>query len=101
MLGSIIACAELLGLPKVDILAAKDFLDYNELELCLDQVATQLYEYNIEVTPSFVGLVEFALQKMKLPPSTHAYLNELIINESSIPHTVTLEIDAVFKQYQK
>ncbi len=101
LLDAIIGCAELLGLAKVDILAAKDYLDYKEYELCLDQIACQLYEYEIEVTQSFISLVDLALNKMKLPADTHSYLKELIKSKSNIPYSTIQQIDTIAKQHRQ
>jgi hypothetical protein len=98
---SIIDCAALLNLPDVDLMAAKEYLKYNEWELCLDQIATQLYEYNIEVTPSFVQLIDIAVEKIQLPAETHSYLKELINNDSRMPNSVTSQIDTILKKYWK
>ena len=97
LLNGIIDCSRLLGLPEVDIVHAKEFLSYNEQGLCLDQIITQLYEYNIGVNNDIYTLVEMAAQKLSIPIEQYSYLKELIKNENVIPNAVKIQITNIVK----
>src|ERR1043165_552444 len=99
LLEDIIASAELLGLPKADILIAKEFLDYNEKGLCLDHVITQLHEYEVEVTPSFINLVGKAAEQMLMSADSYSYLKELIRPDGGVPDSIVLEIDNILTRH--
>jgi hypothetical protein len=88
ILNAIIDCARKLGLSESDIFDAQEFLDYNELGLCLDTIATQLYEYDIEITEEFSALIFKALFMMEISPEKYSYLKNLIRNENQIPKPV-------------
>lgn len=66
------------GLPGVDINHAADFLAYNEYALCLDQVATQLYEYDIKINQPLYDLIFELTGLMKIEDSDYQYLKELL-----------------------
>lgn len=68
--------AQTFGLPSNDIQNAQQYLEYNELELCLDILVQQLYEYEISVDSEFIKIA-FQLQcSMKLS-NDYTFLKEL------------------------
>jgi hypothetical protein len=78
LLSEFIERAAILGLQEADKNLAKEYLDYNEFELCFDQVVTQLYEYNIKVDEDFYRLAETIASKLGIPETGYVYLKELI-----------------------
>ncbi|MES2110315.1 MAG: MafI family immunity protein [Bacteroidota bacterium] len=77
-LSALLGRAEALGLPLVDITASKEYLQYNEYELCLEQVITQLYEYDIEIDSEFYKEVESTAKLLAISQSSYEYIAELI-----------------------
>jgi len=77
LLSTLIKGAELLGLPASDIEAACEFLEYNEYELCFEQIVTQLYEYDTGITQQYYSLVAEIGLKLKLQQGQFDFLREL------------------------
>ena len=66
------------GLPNIDIVFATEFLEYNEYGLCLDQIASQLYEYNITIDDECYNIVRQLSNLMNISPTEYDYLSELL-----------------------
>jgi hypothetical protein len=67
-----------LGLPDVDIVHASEFLKYGEYGLCLDHVATQLYEYGIAIDDECYRTAIELSDLMLIPQTEYSYLAELL-----------------------
>lgn len=91
-LKGIIECGRILGCPEADITAAQEFLEYNEPGLCLDQIVTQLNEYDIAITHDFYDLVEKTAKCMSIVPPEYSYLQNMTKNERSIPEDVRKQV---------
>lgn len=66
------------GLPENDINNAKMFYNNRELELALDTITQQSYEYNLKVDEEFIQIVNLIIEDLKLEPSTYSYIVELL-----------------------
>lgn len=73
--------AHTLGLPEQDILNARDYLEYNEHELCFDLIVTQLHEFNIEIDGQFYVLVSELAKELGVDPENYFFLLELIAED--------------------
>ena len=80
----LLEAAKILGLSKTDLDSSSDLLKNHEFGLCLDTVATQLYENNIEISNDFYLLVKKIAFKLSLPNEVYSFLKELIREESKI-----------------
>ena len=65
-------------LPIADIAFAKDFLEHNEYNLCLDQIATQLYEYHITIDNECYDIIIQLSELMDISSAEYEYLKELL-----------------------
>ena len=81
LLTALIQSAEMLGLPEQDLNYSNDFLQNHEYRLSLDQITTQLYEHDIEVTDDFYLLVSRIAHKMELAELDYTFVKDLIRNK--------------------
>jgi len=70
--------AEAHGLPKTDVLVAREFVEHNEYDLAFEHVVGQLHEYGIPVNAEFYRLLEAIADRMKLPKQRFVFISELI-----------------------
>lgn len=92
LLKVLLNCASALGLKDKDVNNARDLLDHEEFELCLDMVITQMYEYDIEINADFYKLIDEIGFKMNIPEEKYSFMKELIRDENNIPKPVKEEI---------
>jgi len=78
LLIDVIEKAQQLSLPIKDIENSREFLKYNEYELCLDTIATQLYEYGIKIDREFYNSIIAIFRKMNIDSENYNYLTELL-----------------------
>jgi len=77
-LWALVESAEIQGLPDFDLNNAKEFLEYNEYELCFSTIVEQMYEFEIKINEPFFQLVEKMGKAIKLPINSYFFMNELI-----------------------
>jgi hypothetical protein len=77
-LKTLIDSTKALGLNQKDIDHSLEYLAYNEYGLCFDQIVTQLYEYDIEITLSVYQLIEEIGMLLDLSPSDYSHMKETI-----------------------
>jgi hypothetical protein len=87
-----IEAARVFGLNETYINQANEYLEYNEYGLCLDTIAVQMYEADIEITDDFYNLIAVISEKMKLPTNSYSYMKELIRSKENIPASLKKEI---------
>lgn len=75
---NVLEWAAVLHLPQEDVTIAREYLAYNEAGLCLDHIATQIYEYGLPITDDFYKLIATAAEGIKLDKDIYSYLKELI-----------------------
>jgi hypothetical protein len=93
---ALLECAKLLGLPQADIDFAHDLVEHYEFGVCLEHIATQLYEYDIPITESlysFIGRIE---AKLDLSSDELFYLKKLI--DGNLPERIKDEIEGIISQ---
>jgi hypothetical protein len=78
LLQSLIEGAESKGLGLEDLNIAKDYLDHHEFRLCLDTIATQLYEYSLSIDAEFYAQLQEAAEMIKLSETEYSFMKELI-----------------------
>ncbi len=78
-LNSLIEGAVVLGLTEIDIKNAKEFLENREYGLCLDTLATQLYEYEMKINEQYYSLILECAREMHLKDEQYMYMRELVI----------------------
>jgi L-serine deaminase len=88
LLKELILSAQTLGLTPEDLMIAQEFLDNHEYGLCFDTIATQLYEYDIEIDEDFYSLIMSISRILKLEQNDYAYMKELIRSPNQIPTSV-------------
>lgn len=77
-----IETSKILGLDETDLSIARDYLENNELELCLDTLTTQLYEYDIKITKIFYELIDKIAKRIKLGEEKYIFMKQLIIKNN-------------------
>jgi len=70
--------AKCFGIPNEDLEKAEDFLKNNEFGLCFDIIATQLYEFDIEINKEVYLTADQIGKSLGLEPETYSYIEELI-----------------------
>ena len=85
LLKEFILSAQILGLATEDLMIAQEFLDNREFGLCFDTIATQLYEYGIEIDEDFYLLIMSISKTLKLEQNDYTYMKELIRSPNQIP----------------
>jgi L-serine deaminase len=78
LLQSLIDHAESIGLGPQDLNTAKDYLIHHEFGLCLDTIATQLYEYSLPIDAAFYVQLQEGAKMMKIPETKYSFMKELI-----------------------
>ncbi len=82
LLNVLIKRAKDFGLNSQDIYHSKEFLLHNEPELCLDQVATQLYEFDLKIDIELYNLIIEISNKLKIDIEKYSFMRELVNTES-------------------
>ncbi|MES2275384.1 MAG: MafI family immunity protein [Bacteroidota bacterium] len=77
-LKALIAKAGTFGLPQKDQDFANEFVEYNEPALALDQVAVQLYEFDIKIDQACYDEIMQIATLLATPEGDYTYLNDLI-----------------------
>jgi len=73
-----IEMSKIFGLNENDISNAKEYLEYNEFELCFDTLITQLYEFDIVINEKFYELIDKIAKAIKLSEEKYIFMKELI-----------------------
>lgn len=84
----LIDIAAQLELNEFDVIQAKELLDHHEFVLSFDTLITQMFEYEIEITPDIYHLIIYIGRYFKLSPNEYEYMQELIRSERVIPKSV-------------
>lgn len=82
ILNELIERTRAFALPEADREAATEFLEQGEYELCLDQLITQLYEYELPIDQPYWELTEKAAIELEIAPDKFNYLKELVKTDS-------------------
>jgi len=81
LLNVLIKRAEDFGLNNQDIHHSKEFLLHYEFELCLDHVATQLYEFDLRIDLELYNLILEISHKLKIDTEKYSFIRELIFTD--------------------
>lgn len=81
LLSVLIKRAEDFGLNSQDIYNSKEFLLHHEFDLCLDQVATQLYEFDLRINLELYNLILEISHKLKIDTEKYSFIRELIYTD--------------------
>jgi len=82
LLNALIKRAEDFGLNSLDVYHSREFLLHYEFELCLDQVATQLYEFDLKIDLELYKLIIDISKKLKMDTEKYSFLIELIKSDN-------------------
>lgn len=66
-------------LPQEDVENIKDYITHNEWGLAYETLCTQLYEYNIRISPNFYEKMVLFGSSIKIDPSYWLPLNKLFL----------------------
>lgn len=92
--------AESFGLNNADVKEICLLINNNEYGLALDHIATQLYEYDIEITQSFFEeFLEYA-KTLRIEIEEYLYLSECVRVDGEMSGLLRKEISEIIKNLQ-
>lgn len=74
----LIEAAETLGLREEDLNTARELSDHGEYGLALDTIATQLYEFDLEIDQEFYDLVQNMAKRMRISEEEYCFIKTQI-----------------------
>lgn len=83
-LQNLIERSKSLNLREEDVNDAQEFLENREYELCFDTIATQMFEYEINIDINTLLLMEDIIQQMGLSKERYSYIKNSFTNNTSI-----------------
>jgi len=92
LLEAVLSGAAALGLPQRDVQNAQDMFDYAEWVLGFDIIATQLFEFEIEITEQYFALLEQTATILQIPPRNYSFIKALLRSPTHIPSPVGREL---------
>jgi len=92
----LLEAAQALGLPDRDVACAKEYLQHNELGLCLDTIITQLYEHDIAIDNHVYERIETIGSAMALAADSWTFLEELLVPSENLPEAVQKKLSRIF-----
>jgi hypothetical protein len=96
-LSILLEAAQVLGLPDLDVAYAKEYLQHNELGLCLDTIIDQLYEYDIPIDNRVYKRIETIGNAMAMTADSWTFLEELLVPSESLPEAIQRKLAAIFR----
>ena len=89
------------GLPEDDAKDVEEFIENREYGPALEHIATQIYEYEIEIDVNFYERFIAFSKKLSIQPGTYSYLSECIKGDKKPPSSLHQGISKIIDALKK